>query len=201
MKKSTSFILSILASVALFAPTAVLAVTPSSTPSVVVETKNHVATGAMEAKEGEMEKKVEYALPYPGILPDHSLYFLKKLRDQIMERLISDPTRKIEFYVLQSDKELNAGIFLIAKNKQDLAGETLANTGVFMERAVKAAAAMKAQGKTVPGYILEKLTNSLGKHVEVLTELLDKSSENQKGNITKALEVVSRLQGEVSGLK
>jgi hypothetical protein len=33
--------------------------------------------------EVKAENKVAYQLPYPGILPDHPLYFLKALRDRL----------------------------------------------------------------------------------------------------------------------
>ena len=47
---------------------------------------------------------IEYVLPYPGILPTHPLYFLKIVRDRIIELLISDRVNKAEFYILQADK-------------------------------------------------------------------------------------------------
>ncbi len=61
--------------------------------------------------------KVEYNLPYPGILPDHPLYFLKQLRDKILDFLITDPVKKAEFYILQADKRLSMGIALTDEKK------------------------------------------------------------------------------------
>lgn len=114
-----------------------------------------------------MEQKVEYSLPYPGILPDHPLFFLKRLRDQIMEKLIADPVRKIEFYVLQADKYMNMGVFLIAKNNEALAVETMISGAKRMGLAISAAVALKDGGKEVPTYLVEKLTNALAKYKEV----------------------------------
>ncbi|PIZ98613.1 MAG: hypothetical protein COX78_02915, partial [Candidatus Levybacteria bacterium CG_4_10_14_0_2_um_filter_35_8] len=56
-----------------------------------------------------------YELPYPGLLPDHPLYFLKMTRDKIIGFFISDPIKKAEFDILQSDKRLSAGVYLLNK--------------------------------------------------------------------------------------
>ena len=70
-------------------------------------------------------QQVEYALPYPGILPDHPLYFLKNVRDWLLKIFISQPVRKTEFEMLLSDKSLNMAIFLADQGKKDLALKTL----------------------------------------------------------------------------
>jgi hypothetical protein len=64
--------------------------------------------------------KIEYTLPYPGILPDHPLYFVKTLRDTILSRLISNPVKMAEFDLLQADKKLNMSIFLKMKQNAGL---------------------------------------------------------------------------------
>jgi hypothetical protein len=140
--------------------------------------------------------RIEYALPYPGMLSDNPLYFFKKFRDQILEKLISDPVRKVEFYVLQSDKAVNAGIFLNTKGKMEASGESLAQSGDYMEKAIKAVGVFKSQNKEVPSYIIERLTNSLVKHEEVLRDLMTK---NEKAG--SVLEIVKKQQEVVAGLK
>lgn len=67
---------------------------------------------------------VKYNLAYPGILPDHPLYKLKVLRDKISVSLISDPRKKVDFYLLQTDKGILASAMLVDKGKIDLAQET-----------------------------------------------------------------------------
>ncbi|MBF8250036.1 MAG: LPXTG-motif cell wall anchor protein, partial [Candidatus Levybacteria bacterium] len=58
-------------------------------------------------------QEVNYELPYPGLLPDSPLYFLRVTRDKLVSFLISDPLKKAEFDLLQADKRLNAGIYLL----------------------------------------------------------------------------------------
>lgn len=67
---------------------------------------------------------IKYDLAYPGILPDHPLYKLKVLRDKITAVAISDPRKKIDFYLLSTDKGILASAILVDKGKIDLAIQT-----------------------------------------------------------------------------
>ncbi len=67
---------------------------------------------------------VDYKLAYPGLLPDNPLYKLKVLRDKIVLQFITDPMRKIDFYLLQTDKGILAANMLVDKNEIALAGQT-----------------------------------------------------------------------------
>lgn len=138
-----------------------------------------------------MEEKSEYLLPYPGILPDHPLYFLKQIRDGIMDRLIVDPLRKAEFHILQADKRLNMGVVLLEQKKETLAETTISKGEKYMERAALGLSAFKSTGRPVPPSIIDKLTRSMEKHVEVL----------EKTNFTGTLALVKKLQSEVEKLK
>lgn len=138
-----------------------------------------------------VEKKSEYLLPFPGILPDHPLYFLKQVRDGIMDRLIVDPLRKAEFHVLQADKRLNMGKLLIEQGKGSLAEVTISKGENYIQRAVSGLAAFKSTGRPVPANLIDRLTRSMEKHVEVLREL----------GLTGPFEFVKNLQGEVEKLK
>ena len=148
-----------------------------------------------------VETKVEYALPYPGILPDHPLYFLKRLRDQILERLIVDPVRKIEFYMLQADKSVNTGLFLAAKQSEALANESLKRGQTYLDQAIQAAAALKAEGKEVPSHLVERFANAGAKYEEVLADLVSRANETQKAVLMSLMESFARLQEEVAKLK
>lgn len=114
---------------------------------------------------------IEYALPYPGILPDNPLYVLKNVRDRIIELLISDPVNKTEFYILQADKKLNMAVTLVSLGKNSAAETMLSESETARAQAVDGLAKMEAAGKQVPGYVIEKLTLSLRKHEEVLAGL------------------------------
>lgn len=147
------------------------------------------------------EKKQEYLLPYPGILPDHPLYFLKQIRDAILDRLIVDPLRKAEFLVLQADKRLNMGRVLVEQGKETLAETTISKGEKYMERAVSGLGLFKTTGRPVPASLTDRLTRSIEKHTEVLDGLIAKTSGPEKAGLTGSLEFVKKLQGEIEKLK
>lgn len=79
---------------------------------------------AKSNSESTPSAKINYNIAYPGILPDSLLYKLKVLRDKISERFISDPKKKIDFYLLQTDKGILSTAMLINKSEISLAKQT-----------------------------------------------------------------------------
>jgi hypothetical protein len=181
-----------------------------ATPPVSAQTKEKMtsvqkqtvspATSAT-AREPSMTKKVEYQLPYPGILPDNPLYMLKAARDRIMDFLIVDPVRKAEFYILQADKRLGMTVQLLDKGNTTLAQTTLSKGETYMDKAVSTVVNHKVGGKEVPGYLVDRLTRSLAKHGEILSERLATSVDPVKGFLFGTLEQVKKLQMEADKLK
>src|SRR5688572_7269837 len=62
-------------------------------------------------------EEINYYLPYPGILPDHPLYFLKMMRDRVVEWSLFRPERKAEYFMFLADKRIGAGRVLIEGGK------------------------------------------------------------------------------------
>src|SRR3989344_3185825 len=67
---------------------------------------------------------VKYDLAFPGMLPDSPFYKIKVLRDRYVADFISDPVKKIEFYLRQTDKGILAAAMLVDKNNVALSRET-----------------------------------------------------------------------------
>lgn len=131
--------------------------------------------------------KIDYPLPYPGILPGHPLYSLKMLRDRLMDFLIRDPLKKAEFLILMADKRLGAGKTLIESQKADL-GQTTINKGEdYLIRAIETVKLAKEQGKDTSGLTV-KLESSIAKHLEILGEVLQKAPEQAKPGLQNALQ-------------
>jgi hypothetical protein len=149
----------------------------------------------------EIKQKVEYTLPYPGILPDHPLYNLKRFRDYVLERLISDPVRKTEFYMLQGDKRLAMGMALAAQGKGALSESTISKGEKYMEKAVSGISALKTNGGAVPPHVVGNLENSLGKHAEVVTALIASAQDAEKAGLNASLVLVQQLLQTVAGLR
>lgn len=111
---------------------------------------------------------VEYPLPYPGLLPDSPLYFIKAARDSIISFLISDPNKKAEFNLLQADKHLQAGIALLSKGdaKRQLALETFTKGEGYFAKALLFAKDAKKLGFSMSD-VAGRLVTSAKKHQEV----------------------------------
>lgn len=133
------------------------------------------------------KSKVDYNLPYPGILPDSPLYFIKAVRDRVFEFFISDPVKKSEYYLLLSDKRLNTGLFLLDKGKTDQAVSTIEKGEKYLEKSLAEFDKSKAAGKDVAP-VLAKLSLAVLKHEEVLNEILEKVPDSAKPGIRNALE-------------
>lgn len=146
-------------------------------------------------------EKSKYALPYPGILPDHPLYFLKNLRDVILDKLIADPVRRAEFNLLQADKKLQMGLGLLNKGNEKLGFDFLNKAEKHMETSIYGLVNYKASGKEVPGYMVERLVDALGKHLEVLQDFLINAKAEQKQTIDEVYKLAQKLQGELGKLR
>lgn len=142
---------------------------------------------------------VEYQLPYPGLLPDSPLYFLKAIRDKISGFLISDPLNKAEFDLLQADKRLNAGVYLLNKKKakEGLAQSTISKGENYFEEALGKVREAKKQGmNTEPA--LRKLSLAAKKHQEVLKNLENKAPRNLKKSFSELRKRVADFEKQVN---
>ncbi len=132
--------------------------------------QNISSSSANSTSSSDTQKQsIDYTLPYPGILPDNPLYPLKMIRDRIVLFLINDSSKRAEYYLLQADKRLQAGVFLYRKDprKISLALDTLGKAEQYLSKAVKEVSRAKQEKKDV-GWLLGKLQQASLKHEEVL---------------------------------
>ncbi len=120
-------------------------------------------------------QKSDYNLPYPGILPDNPLYFLKAARDRLVSFLISDYGKKTEFNLLTSDKRISAAQILSTRGESDLAISTLSKSNNYFEEAVTSAKMAHDSGKNI-NPILHSMQDAVGKHLEILGAVRKKVS-------------------------
>ena len=83
-----------------------------------------------------MAQPVDYYLPYPGILPDHPLYWLKMVRDRVGLLITVGNQAKAEKLLLYADKRLGAAWALVDGNKVPLGVSTLTKAEKYLEQAV-----------------------------------------------------------------
>lgn len=140
---------------------------------------------------------VKYDLAYPGILPDHPLYKLKVLRDKVSASLISDPRKKIDFYLLQADKGILATAMLIDQNKIELAESSVLKaehnftvvSNVFQSYYDREQADFS---KSNTKDLVKKLKNASEKHQEVLNSLIKRVPKDRQKTFTTVLDFSKR---------
>jgi hypothetical protein len=143
---------------------------------------------------------IEYQLPYPGILPDHPFYFLKNIRDKIMSFLISSPLKKAEFYLLQSDKNLQATVSLYEQNKdRKTVFQTLQKSEDYFQKAIDAAWQAKKQGINILEFE-HKITIANLKHQEVVLSLSKSATSAEKKEFEDSLKRLKILEEKTKAL-
>ena len=127
---------------------------------------------------------IDYFLPYPGILPDNPLYFMKALRDKVVSFFITDPLKKAEFDLLMADVRLNAAQYLFAKgeSKYSLAETTVSKGENYFYNSLIMVNQAKQQGMQVNDFV-SKLATASRKHQQVIKELENKSSSAIKDRL------------------
>lgn len=149
---------------------------------------------------GENSKKgSDYALPYPGILPDHPLYSIKMFRDKIISFFINTPQKKAEFRLLMADKRVNSGLYLVNREKMDLAITTISKGQNYLDQALTVIETEKStltDGKS----LLERLVKATAKHEEVINTILKKASDLEKPAVRDLLERTKQAQEKIKKL-
>lgn len=113
-----------------------------------------------------------YALPFPGILPNHPLFFLKSLRDFLIEKMITNDVKRAEFYILQADKRLQMSLELSGDKYSPLRESTRNEAFLYREKSFIILSNAFEKNMLVPRYVLEKLLLSTKKHEEVLQDTM-----------------------------
>jgi hypothetical protein len=151
-----------------------------------VRQEEGVVEEASEATEGGV-LAVDYYLSYPGILPDHPLYWLKMVRDRVQLWLTTKPLVKAERLLLYADKRLGAGWALVDGNKVDLGVTTLTKGEKYLERVMIAAESLGEGGEEMR--FKEKLNKARMKHEEVLLLLEEKLGDEYKEVMEQILQI------------
>lgn len=175
----------------IFSDSRVVAQTPTGKEIKIDQemTEGEKSANNKEGQAATVAAKVEYNLPYPGILPDNPLYFLKAARDRLVGFLISDSIKKAEFNLLTADKRINAAWMLATKGKAEMSITTLSKSNNYIDQSIQAASVAKNAGKNVDT-VLSNQKNAIAKHLEVaglIEKKLDKKFAAQVRGEAKRL--------------
>lgn len=144
---------------------------------------------------GVMVRRIEYYLPYPGILPDSPLYKIKALRDRISLWLITDPGKKAEKELLLADKRIGAAVALLDGGKDELAVSTATKGEKYLEQAVNRVLGMADMGQDVKSR-LGILSSATAKHEEMMVGIVGKTQQ-ARSTAEKGLALTSMLHERV----
>lgn len=132
----------------------------------------------------------KYTLAYPGILPDHPLYKLKVLRDRISVSLMSDPQKKIDFYLLQADKGLLATAMLVDKNTKI---ELIEDTALKAEHNMTMVSnTIRTLSNKPDNKLFDELKAASFKHQEIIKSIIAKLPKNKQKTFDNVLEFSKR---------
>lgn len=135
------------------------------------------------AKETAKVVEIDYLLAFPGrILPDHTLWPVKALRDKIWLAITINPTKKAELQLLFADKRLASSKTLFERGKPELAFSTLTKAEKYLEEAVRASEENTKKGIDNSEFLLRLINASL-KHRQVIEEILLIAPEDARPGI------------------
>lgn len=143
---------------------------------------------------------VDYALPYPGLLPDHPLYVIKVMRDRILEWFTKDPVKLVEIQLLFADKRLRMGEMLMDKGKNELALSTVSKGEKYLQKAVGSYRLIRRGSKANTNSLYDNLVISSFKHIEVIQNMMVKDSKRRE-EWQKLADFTRDIHEEIEGLK
>ena len=137
--------------------------------------------------------EVIYTLPYPGILPDHPLYFIKVVRDKLLQLKTRDNLKKAKLYLLLSDKRAAMAEALAKKGKDSLAITTFSKGEKYFLKIPDLVKNSKKQGTSPESDFVNNLKLSNAKHREIAKSFLNELPQGQNEEINQLLELNSQI--------
>ncbi len=147
-----------------------------------------------------IQNKIAYELPYPGLLPDHPLYFLKITRDRITEFFTRDPIKKAQLYLLYSDKRAAMALALARKGKNQLSLSTFSKGEKYFLKIPSLLQSAKKQGNQAPSSFIELLKLANAKHNELIGELIKILPDGSQKEIDQLLLLNQSIKKELETL-
>lgn len=140
------------------------------------------------------EKSTNYSFPFPGILTNHPLFFLKTIRDRILELIVTDPIKKIELSLLQSDKYFAMGLTYVDRKDYKNALEVFNQAVSYKDKTIiNLTNAQKANVSVFPS-IINSIISSTNKQNEMLTQIQKNISKDTFDPFMTVLEAVKKQE-------
>jgi hypothetical protein len=144
---------------------------------------------------------LEYQLPYPGLLPDHPLYIVKRLRDRILLLTARTSERRVTLELLFADKHLSMGQILWERGDVSLAVTTIEEGELYLLRAVSDLIALEKKESIPPGFA-DKLELAGRKHADIITRLIASADgEHERYSLNTSLSTVNQAIQRITAAK
>ena len=144
---------------------------------------------------------IDYHLPYPGLIPDHPLYRIKKIRDWLLVNLTRNELRKIELHLIFADKKLVMGDVLFKKRNTKLSIETFFEAETELSSAVSQLS-LYSESQIPPTGLADKLELSVQKHEEVINSVLSEVTDLQQlDKLKQSLSINHKAYSQIQLIK
>jgi len=139
---------------------------------------------------------ISSTLPNPGLTPDHPLYFLDTLGENIGLFLTRSPEGKAEKAFSYAEEKLAEAKSTADKGKDKATEKAVGRYGGYVGKATENLGKAKALGRDI-GALAEKVSEATLKHQAVLSGVYDKLLA--KGNEKAAEAVLKAMEGAMNG--
>lgn len=139
---------------------------------------------------------VEYSLPYPGVMPDHPLWFLKATRDKTLLFFTTDPLKRAKMTLLLADARLVMAQSLQDKGKNESAVSTAIKAEGYLKEALVWGKDAGVYGYDVTGFYETILKSSLV-HREILEKIMLAAPEEARPILNKEVTKSEKVYQEV----
>jgi len=146
------------------------------------------------------KQEVIYELPYPGLLPDHPLYFIKSMRDKFLIFTTRDNQKKARLYLHLSDKHMSASLALVEKGKELLAVGELQKGEVNFLEIPPLLKEVKNQGGGFADQLVVELLQSNAKHRSVISQVMQNTTQTEIAPLESLLSENAQVMIELQGL-
>ena len=147
-----------------------------------------------------VQETVVYNLPYPGLLPDHPLYILKAIRDQLIVFGTRDNVKKAQLYLLLSDKRIGMAITLSKKGKEKQAIEVAGKAEKYFFNISQLLIDAKKQGSGSSSEFVQTLKLSNAKHKEILDSFLKNLPQGLNDSINGVIKINEQVKKSIDTL-
>lgn len=120
-----------------------------------------------------------YALPYPGILPDHPLYFAKMIRDRVRLFFTHQSVQRAELLIHYANKRLAASCLLVDEGELAQAAQAAQKAEAYLLQAARLA----TKNQTKPVLLL--LSQATKDHAALL-DWLEQALGDDRGFLAPA---------------